>query len=83
MTISPGPSSLKTHRMVGRRLRKLDREMARALEAISAHFGSKMTRPLVDAQRNIERTRQMLEIELYRGYPIGEHGDLSCIYFGD
>ncbi len=83
MTISPGPQSLKHHRAVGNRLRKADRDLERAIEFVSAHFGSKSVKPLMDAQRNLQRARQVLSIELYREYPFSEHGNLAGVYFGD
>lgn len=83
MTLSPATPSLKIHRSIGRRLRHIDRELEQVLTMISAHFGSKSAKPLMDAQRNLQRVRQVLSIELYRGYPLDENGNLAGVYFGD
>jgi len=83
MTLSPGPQSLRNHRAAGARLHRVERDLERAIEFVSAHFGSKSLKPLIDAQRNMQRARHVLSIELYRGYPLDKCGNLAGIYFGD
>ncbi len=83
MTLSPDLPSLKVHRAVSRRLRKLSRELEKAMLTVSAHFGSKSIKPLMDAQRNVDRAKHVLGAELYRHYPMSEFGNLAGLYFGD
>jgi hypothetical protein len=83
MNLSPGPQSLKSHRITGAHIRRVDRALEKAIECVAARFGSKSLKPLLDAQRNIRRARHVLSVEFYRGYPLDANGNLSGLYFGD